>query len=773
MRMVEVGLMRVIQWRKVLRHDARVGSGTHRLFCMQKFWVPEQATGRRRRTLGFCIPFLLLLLFPLISPTQKIHQLGRHDAISILLPQQIDTLPIVRHAVDDVIELLQEACECEVGRNIPGAGTVLKMPKIDFSEIAQHTSFAEGRDYPYLHYPAHDYAWTSRRYGTSLYHSLQASTPHGIANGLYGLLQEKLGFMFVHARQTVIPCMTEWPLNEKTALRGKPNFDKKGFHLHTMHPLELAQPLHDPDFPSGQAMIREYIDWLARNGQNYFDFSLMEGVDEDLERWVRHAKEFVDYAHERGILCGVDISLHMVQQNAYKLVNFPPKTFKPYEAQIRDRMHVLMQAGWDVINFEFALAEFVGGMEKMRNRLREVVLEVVAEYPKLKLVGRQHVVKPDAEIGGSHGDNALNIATDNSMGLLVHTVMCYGIRDEKAPVYELENFHHLFDMLVAQNKVRETWYYPESAYWVTFDNSVPMFLMPYLGARFRDIEEMKQQNIPGHLTFTSGWEWGYWLVDWSIARWSWDYADERGPLKRGPLQYLWQVFKGTGQELPLKLLADVMDGALIEENMLQYLCPSSPMDEFPAAFSKQFQPRPPWALTKMHRARNKELLGELVQPAFGLQEFAAAIAAVSTQSRNSLSYSESPVLTCLREELLDAISITGLRAAHRSAQLMALVHQDEKYHADPTRGVDAALQEAADIRAQAQAIVDRQQQRYRYPLELLAGTYRSYTAYDFGYLHTVRDLHFWQREEAQLRRHKSGPFFMNKYDLLRIAGFRD
>ena len=75
-----------------------------------------------------------------------------------------------------------------------------------------------------------------------------------------------------------------------------------GFHLHTQHPLELTQPLLDVECEKGLSEVKEYIDWLARNGQNYFEFNLLEGIDHS--EWPQYAREFVDYAHKRGILAG-------------------------------------------------------------------------------------------------------------------------------------------------------------------------------------------------------------------------------------------------------------------------------------------------------------------------------------------------------------------------------------------------------------------------------------------------------------------------------------
>ncbi len=107
---------------------------------------------------------------------------------------------------------------------------------------------------------------------------------------------------------------------------------------------------------------------------------------------------------------------------------------------------------------------------------------------------------------------------------MAHTVMFYDMSEPHAPVYENENQQHMYRFLLAEHQKRETWYYPESAYWITFDVSVPMLLLPYLKARLTDIDSCAAHHIPGHLTFSSGWEWGYWLVDWSIARWSWQHT---------------------------------------------------------------------------------------------------------------------------------------------------------------------------------------------------------------------------------------------------------
>lgn len=702
------------------------------------------------------------------------------QSICIVPDPALSASPIAQNALNDFKALLDSACHCVVEEEGANVRIMLMAPT---ASADAHTTFSLGRDYPYFHYPEHGFTWQSQARASQTLLTLAAPSPQGIANGLYALLQEKLGFKFVHARQTLYPRLRQWPLAGDWEWTGRPRFDKKGFHLHTMHPLELTQPLHDPDFPGGRELIQEYLRWLARNGQNYFEFSLMEGVDTDLERWASHAAEFTHYAHDRGILCGLDISIHMVQQKSYQIVRFPPKDLRSFKQQVRSRLRTLMQAHWDFINLEFALAEFVGGLEGLRSRLRDAVIAEMAHYPQTKLIGRQHVVKPEDEVGGSHGKESLNVPDDPRMGILVHTVMCYALTDTYVPVYELHDFEHLHQMLMDQNAVRETWYYPESAYWVTFDNSIPLLLLPYLDARYRDIHTCEALGIPGHVTFSSGWEWGYWLMDWSIARWSWDYSaftsgvPSVGPLQ-GPYQYLSEIFPGPSSAENVIAIAQLQKEVLIRRNLIRWLCPSNPTDELPPPMNKQFQPRGFVNLGDLGKVykRSPEKLVDL--PIDSLRHYGDQVRGLLQAERSARSsiMDTSQEATRLTGELMDALDITAYRAYH-SALLMQVAKMKmphpEMGKKERSKNVEKLLMEAASTREIALSIVQRQEARYRYPVSLLASRYPSYTAYDFGYLYTVHNLHFWEREERQVLQGRHGPFFMNVYDLAKIAGLKD
>ena len=71
-------------------------------------------------------------------------------------------------------------------------------------------------------------------------------------------------------------------------------------------------------------------------------------------------------------------------------------------------------------------------------------------------------------------------------------------------------------------------YFPESAYWISADIDVPAFLPEFLYARWLDIHRLAPScadaglpPLDGHVTFTSGHEWGYWLTDYLVAKMLW------------------------------------------------------------------------------------------------------------------------------------------------------------------------------------------------------------------------------------------------------------
>ena len=686
---------------------------------------------------------------------------GAQPAVSINASKALLDNPVTATGIADVQQLLGQACGCTVKLNDNTAEIVLNLPVINNDTANALNRFAQKATFPYRNFPEHNYTWVITKEGQHIIYTLSTTSYQGVSFGLYGLLQEHLGFRFFHPKQSIIPhWATGWPDEQPLTFSATALFDKEGFHLHTQHPLELTEQLLDANMPNGIDDVKQYINWLVRNGQTYFEFCLLNDVDNKL--WPAHAKTFVDYAHSRGIFAAADLSLHMIQQKSFQLYKGPVNRQK----QVEKSLAWLMQADWDFFDMEFSTSEFIAGNKKNKEELRQHIITWLQQHSHTKLVGRQHVVKKDEELGHKGKDfiwDSASLALDKQRGVLAHTVMFYDMTEANAPVYENRNQQHMFEFLKSQMKERESWYFPESAYWVTFDNSLPLFLLPYLNARLSDIDTCVKYGVPGHITFSSGWEWGYWLFDWSIARWGWQYSYNGKNEKRTTAMYAAQMSNPMEADLLNKALA-LQQQYLKDSTLMQWMTAMTITDEIGIkALAKEYEPRPEWSYKFLEGKADEAVITKVRNTILPrLKEFADRETAIGAYMQ--------PVPDSIASEWKDGIEITGLRALHRYYTLQYILNRREAALQKTKFNGNALLQQAAEVRAQAQQIVNRRQQHYRYPLSLIAAKRWDHTAYHFGYLYLASNLHLWHREEEEARRNKYSPFFMNVWNVGRITG---
>lgn len=606
----------------------------------------------------------------------------------------------------------------------------------------------------YVHYPEHGYQWS----GTYPNYTLKSSSVQGLVFGIYGLMDEVLGFRFIHPKMTIVPDDVKWP--NQLGYSSSPRFMKKGFHLHTQHPLELTEQLHNPDFPNAWEDVKEYIDWLVRNRQNYWEWCLLRTVD--LEKWQPHAKRMVDYSHERGLMIGVDISLHMIQQRTFQIYKSWPKSWRGKEAQLERSLEDLYFADWDFLNVEFATAEFVGGKEKLKSRLKKTLIATVRNKYNSNVMGRKHVVSEENMLGEQADVFNATDSIDLYRGVGIHTVMMYSLEDSVAPVYENRNFHHIHKDMLRESKIREVWFYPESAYWVTYDNSVPMLLLPYLSGRLSDILLCERENVPNHLTFSSGWELGYWAVDWSIARWSW--KSSFNDVEHVPEPMEWVTALGYSEEVKANLNQhlELQQDFLLNRNLLRYMCAQTVTDEF-SLFRKQFQPRPDFTFKWLAR-KSDQLTRDRVDKVdiTQLREYNSRSEALNLELASMIdTLHPSPI-----SQYLTALQLTSLRSKHRTTTVNAILAHREKRNEDKLQW----LEKGRDIRLQGVGLVHQLELNYKYDAEYLYGERFSHTSYPHGYLFAPHDLHFWKREEEQARRDRWNYQFMSIWKVGRILG---
>ena len=126
----------------------------------------------------------------------------------------------------------------------------------------------------------------------------------------------------------------------------------------------------------------------------------------------------------------------------------------------------------------------------------------------------------------------------------------------------------------------------------------------------------------------------------------------------------------------------------------------------------------------------------------------------------------------LVDELLLSLDVTALRAEHRKNTLSYLIGSRINSINKTNISVQHFLDAAKSIRESALTLVKQQENNYRYALSSLAAEKKSKTVYDFGYLYTVSDLHFWEREELQAKNNKWKFWYQNIWDVLKIIGVK-
>jgi len=656
----------------------------------------------------------------------------------------------VNITVVDVKTLLEE---CFKGKTVTLNGSAAE---INISlELVDKPAISTARDFPSsIFYPVQFYIWKSRPSKEGLTLSLYAADEMGFVYGLYGLLQEKLGFRFYHPKNTFIPSYDSWILPERFTFEAKPMFNKRGFHLHTMHPMELTEQLHGRMDGTALKDVKEYIDWLVRNGQNVMQFWLLRTVDR--ASWPDYAKQYVDYAKKRGVLIGVVISLSTLQQKAFQTLNLL-KIYKPYKKQIDENLDWLLQVPFDFVSIDFTMGEYLPDLAALMPSFKDYLIKRIKKNYGINVMENTHVIKRK------------HSKTTDYAGIMIHSVMFYSLTEDDAPVYGNKNQQFMFDMLQHEKNRRETWYWPESSYWVTFDTSVPLFLLPYLKSRHDDITAMAEQGIDGHVTFTSGWEWGYWVIDYSIARWSWQYSTNGKPHKTSPVSVLADVFTNDGQAL-FNYALNTQEKYLKDEKLISLLSAKTPFEELPWPFNKSFQPTGNYSMTKASMPFiGKKHRDMIKKDSEMLSDFALDLNFVVNALKNNAQPTD-PVRNAMREEIIKSIEITALRATHRQYTLLAGAFRNHNLKDSSKYYYENLLAKAAKTRTKAQYIVKNMENEYRYPVSLIARKMHSHTSYDFGYLYPVSDLYFWQREEEQVKGTRFDAFFMNIWNFWDTLG---
>jgi hypothetical protein len=591
----------------------------------------------------------------------------------------------------------------------------------------------------------------------------------GLLYGTYALLQ-LLRVSFFHPLEPTVyaglvdaPNQTLFPISQSA-----PHYGVRGFHYHTEHPLELCEFLQGVDaaaetWSSMVPQFEAYVEWLVANRQNALEFVLLDwnGAPWDAQRQSR-IRSITTAAQSWGVAVGADFAIADKQQHAWHMVTDDAKA----HAQIRRAVDWIAAT-----NFSFVATE--NGNSEFTHSACSIMLDYMnylAEYARATY-GIPVFIKAHCSTGQtcpSHNDprtqqpvnfNFLPMLANRSLGVMPHTVQFYRIDGDPAPTYGNHNFTYMLDFLTYEASRRPTIYHPETTYWVNFDINVPLHLPIYADTRIWDLQRLRRAEqagnaaVLGQIVFTSGWEWGYWFNDVIAARAAWE-----APAAATPTSALLAAY---AQPLAAAMFDDSSDQASFVQLTLDTVATQRELLLFGV---QPFDPRitgigfvtgwDTWAslaqlvsslgvpyvhaaLTNAPKVTFQAVHEGNDEPKYAV--FAPLLSAMTTQF-GALAARYAKLLARAHKnglmlELTQAMQMTALRAA-----------QVESLYKYAKFGNATDLSDAESAVATAHSVAQQRMAHYRAPISRIAAWRENPTAYNYGYLWSVKSLQYWWRD---------------------------
>jgi hypothetical protein len=488
------------------------------------------------------------------------------------------------------------------------------------------------------------------------------------------------------------------------------------------------------------------IDFVVKNRGNYVQWYALDDITDSApvrEAWRTHTRAIVDYAHARGVTVGAALQLFGMSnlQNAFDLVDDVSGDTRP---EMERRLHVLLdETPFDALNLSFG--EFLGADPA------RFVAEVDNAYAAMQRV------KPGVDVMATiHVGNYANLRVSymNETVLYyflvrwanpaivpwVHTTMYFNLYEDAGGAY----LHERFDEHRAYLEQRvgaglPVGYFPESAYWIAFDNSVPTYLPLYLRSRHVDLENVaKAGRLDDHVLFSSGWEWGYWLTDVSTLRMTYT----RPAAWDDPVKFVFAAWGEPGAKVAdlVRRLGEVQHQALIEQRLAAYLAGRDQIIDAGDKLGIFSQPdRPEFSeLAAASPTARADFVATRLAP---MKDFADQLTELAREIEE-LELAADPWL----DEQRDGFAITAARARYIHAVYAAVVAFAET-------GTDGGWLAKADVELEtARRVVARRRRALWAPNpQSILRNNENPTFYKYGYLREADSLCFWNRERAQAR----------------------
>jgi len=570
----------------------------------------------------------------------------------------------------------------------------------------------------------------------------------------YGLAQllEVAGFRFYHPRQSLVPDHVALPASSPeygvTVTAAK---KLRGLHLHTLHPIEAHFDFTVPS-PEHLDGARRTIDWLVKNRGNFIDWNALDDIDQDATvaaAWHDHARAILDYAHSRGVQVGIETELFHGGdlQNGYDLLTDADLQSGDTHPALQQRLGALIgDLPFDKLRISFG--EFFGASPDA------FILQLSNAYEVAQTVRPGIDVVALVHVGNAPNQHIQYMGMDILYYFLVqyanpgivpwiHSVMYYDLFEDTGGAYQHDDFslhrQYLLDRLKAHQRVA---YYPENAYWVAFDNSVPTYLPIYIYSRELDLQKIDEASLAQggdplteHTVFSTGWEWGYWQNDYAVLR-----ATYRPPQAwHETIDDMFAPYGSDGAALSAQIaaLATAQHDALIGQRLAPYMAGNDFLldSAYPMIIS---QPHRPFFsdIAAMSAADRATFTTTVLDPLDALA--AATQAAFAAIDGLHIAHDDRWYSEVHDGVAVDVDRVRFIAALYRAA----VVHTDGGSPDALLATADAALADARKVVAHRHANLHDPE-----PSRLLEEESNT-TIYKYGYLNEADTLCYWVRERG-------------------------
>ncbi|HEX8795031.1 MAG TPA: hypothetical protein VF765_28990 [Polyangiaceae bacterium] len=576
-----------------------------------------------------------------------------------------------------------------------------------------------------------------------------SKTPGDLASGAYALLEE-LGCRFFHPKQELVPHFAAAFVPTTLRAWRRPAASRRGMQPHTLHPIEYFATFMEPG-DANLADAKAFIDWLVKTGQNYVQWPLLSTVD--WNGWKPYVTSILAYAHGRGVRVGASVEVWggSALQNNYVLVGSTTNWQSDWQSQMDAGLAKLLEIPWDVV--DLTLGEFVAtDPQAVIDSLNHATEYVLAHSPSTQVNVENHVGNYPQLWVKYQGQTIyyyhLPQYCDARLGQSVHTLSLFDLYRDWG-TYAHPNFWLQHDYMLQEIPSRRVSYFPESAYWISADIDVPLFLPEEIFARWIDIHnltsELANRGLPGlegHTEFMTGHEWGYWLTDYLVAKMLWEPSD--------PFEYFLSrytsAFGSCGGDVQLELSQYValQTKYLFDQRLLAYVQGENGTVDLGYLAGLETHPKRIEfeQLLTMTEAERSSFESTVLA---GLDAFASQSQTIEDAIAARCRGSDATIAPWC-DELRDGVSIGRLRAQHAALLYRAILSY---VHGDGG-GAHSQLSQASAITDQAAHVIAGRETQYRFDVQRVTAQYSNPTVYDFGYLREAHTQCYWHRREDQV-----------------------